>query len=163
MLYVPSDVYHSSKLSTKIKIYQKWQFSHVASLAQRKKVPSSFTNISVQVSSRKDIIVQSVQCAKDTITSPNYFISYTSPNTLYELAKWTETIRRIDIFTFICTLIMTWWKFCSIVPNPSWGGAIHRNSQVATITNNEANAIFIDERKINELIIGSIKEEVEAD
>ena len=83
-----SDVYQSTNLISKIQIHQQQELGFVACLAQRKKVATAPSrNVTIKTSDRRDIVARAVRYAKLTITSSNFFISETSSDPMYELAK----------------------------------------------------------------------------
>ena len=72
---------------TKIEILQQQELGYVAPLAWKKKSISSTVTIVPPVCERKDVIARAVRYAKHIITSSNYFISETSADPIYELAR----------------------------------------------------------------------------
>ena len=83
-----SDVYQPTNLISKIQIHQQQELGFVACLAERKKVATaSSRNVTIKTCDRRDIVARAVRYAKLTITSSNFFISETSSDPMYELAK----------------------------------------------------------------------------
>ena len=65
-----NDIYSSSRMITKIKIYQQQELCYVAPLARKKK---STVTIVAPLSERKDVVAQAVHYAKHIITSSKLF------------------------------------------------------------------------------------------